>query len=134
MIKLLNLAHDSTRSLEREFWCVLAAYERATIEEASLIAAGNFQEVLVLSRAKACMLDRMQAVAQTIGLDRSDLRLAKRLQGIQLAESLNQDSISCALSETSAEIQKVRSALRNLVSVRGAYGGKESATEFVAEG
>ena len=112
----------------------MAAYERATIEEASLIAVGNFQELFVLSRAKAGMLNRMQAVARVIGLDRSDLRLAKRLEGIQLAESLNQDSISGALSETSAEIQKVRSALRRLVSVRGAYGEKVSSAEFVAEG
>ena len=133
-ILISTVASSTNRSLEEEFWGSLAAYEHATIQESQCIATRDFEQLSRLSRGKSDLLQRMERIARSIGIDRSDSRLAKRLSEIQCAESLNQNSIGCALSEIKGEIDGVRLASRRLVSVRGAYSEPSTSAEFLAQG
>ena len=128
------MASSTNRSLEEEFWASLAAYEHATIQESECLATRDFEQLFRLSRGKSDLLQRMERIARSIGIDRSDSRLAKRLNEIERAESLNQSSVSCALSEIKGEIDSVRMASRRLVSVRGAYSEPCTSAEFLAQG
>jgi hypothetical protein len=121
------------RTQEAVFWEMLSAYEEATILEAKLLSAREFDQLELLSERKGGLLQKMGYLGGLLGLDRSHPALRERLLALQEAERMNLEVLSSLVSQARRAGEDLLISRRKLNSVRGVYAGGSVATEFLGE-
>ena len=116
------------------FWALLSAIEQTTQLEAQALALRDFSSLDVLHDAKRADFARLEALGERIGMDRSNLMLAERLQALELAERRNEETARQAVGQIRAEMTGLSTGQRRLRSLKYAYADEADHRPPIAEG
>ena len=106
---------------ERDFWRLLADYERLTIDESAALGGGDFDELAALQDLKDPLLETMRTLAKESGLDRTNPRLASRVDQVLSSAHRNRKLIDNMLSRARTERQNLDAAKLRLRGLGTAY-------------
>lgn len=107
---------------ERDFWRLLADYERLTIDESAALGGGDFDGLAVLQDLKDPLLETMRTLANDAGLDRTHPELASRVDRALSHAHQNRKLIDNMLSRARTERQNLDAAKLRLRGLGTAYG------------
>lgn len=105
---------------ERDFWRLLADYERLTQNESVALGAQDFDEVASIQSCKNSLLVRLTATASEAGLDRRTAELARRIDIVIASEERNEKLAGEMVARAGLERQSLDAArmrLRELGSI-----------------
>ena len=106
---------------ERDFWRLLADYERLTIDESASLGAGDFDNLAAIQDLKDPVLDTMRTLAKTAGLDRTHPELAARVDQVLVNAARNRKLIDTMLTRARAERKNLDSGRQRLRGLGSAY-------------
>ena len=100
--------------VERDFWRLLADYERLTVDESAALGAGDFDGLAALQDLKDPVLESLRTLAKTAGLDRTNPQLAGRVDQVLVNAARNKKLIDTMLTRAHAERQNLDAARQRL--------------------
>lgn len=106
---------------ERDFWRLLADYERLTKDESAALGAGDFDTLAAVQELKDPVLETMRTLAQAAGLDRTNPQLAARVDQVLVHAERNKKLIATMLSRAHIERQSLEAARQRLRGFGSAY-------------
>lgn len=116
------------------FWSLLAAIERTTQLESEALDSRDFRSLEVLHEAKRVDFARLVSLGQRIGIDRSDARLAERLQALEMAERRNEAIAQQGAAQIREELNGLSTGQRRLRSLKHTYADEADQRPPIAEG
>jgi hypothetical protein len=117
---------------ERNFWRLLAAYERLTQDESAAIGAGDFDAVNAIQGTKEAILPTLLVFSTEAGLDRDNAEFVQRIDAILCRLVETEAQLATRLAEARTERLQVDHARQRLRELGGAYGEKPDRTPFSA--
>jgi DNA repair ATPase RecN len=117
---------------ERDFWRLLADYERLTKDESAALGAGDFETLASIQGLKDPVLETMRTLAKTAGLDRTNPQLAARVDQVLVNAERNKKLIETMLSRAHTERQNLDAARQRLRGLGSAYRPPPTHTAFSA--
>ena len=105
---------------ERNFWRLLADYERLTQNESVSLGARDFDEVESIQLCKDPLLVKLESYASEAGLDRRNAELSRRIDIVLASERRNEKLVGAMVARAGLERQSLEAArlrLRELGSV-----------------
>ena len=105
----------------RNFWRLLADYERLTQNESVSLAARDFVEVESIQSCKDLLLVKLESYASEAQLDRRNAELSSRIDVVIESERRNEKLIGAMVARASLERRSLEAARQRLRELGSAY-------------
>ena len=105
----------------RNFWRLLADYERLTQNESVSLAARDFVEVESIQSCKDLLLVKLESYASEAQLDRRNAELSSRIDVVIESERRNEKLIGAMVARAGLERRSLEAARQRLRELGGAY-------------
>ncbi len=113
-------------SAERDFWRLLAEYERLTRDESFSLKSEDFAEVDALQNCKDTVLEKLEALAGEAGLDRRNAELARRIDVLIEIERQNEKRVGAMIARDAAQTRSMDAARLRLRRLGNIYVREKS--------
>ena len=110
----------------RNFWRLLADYERLTQNESVSLAARDFAEVESILVCKDLLLVKLESYANEAHLDRRNAELSRRIDLVLASERRNEKLIGAMVARAGLERRSLEAARLRLRELGGAYLSEKS--------
>ena len=105
----------------RNFWRLLADYERLTQNESVSLAARDFVEVESIQSCKDLLLVKLESYAGEAQLDRRNAELSSRIDIVLASERRNEKLVGAMVARASLERRSLEAARQRLRELGSAY-------------
>lgn len=106
---------------DRDFWRLLADYERLIQNESAAIGAEDFDEVASIQSSKDALLPALRAFASEAGLDRTNDELARRVDAVLKESREHGERVGEMLKDAKSEHQNIAGIRQRLRELGTAY-------------
>ena len=105
----------------RNFWRLLADYERLTQNESVSLAARDFVEVESIQVCKDSLLVKLESYASEAHLDRRNAELSSRIDLVLASERRNEKLVGAMVARAGLERRSLEAARQRLRELSSAY-------------
>lgn len=105
----------------RNFWRLLADYERLTQNESVSLAARDFVEVESIQVCKDWLLVKLESYASEAHLDRRNAELSSRIDLVLASERRNEKLVGAMVARAGLERRSLEAARQRLRELSSAY-------------
>ena len=110
----------------RNFWRLLADYERLTQNESVSLAARDFVEVESIQVCKDLLLVKLESYASEAHLDRRNEELSRRIDLVLASERRNEKLVGAMVARAGLERRSLEAARQRLRELGSAYLSEKS--------
>ena len=111
---------------ERNFWRLLADYERLTQNESVSLGTRDFDEVEAIQSCKDSLLVKLDSYACAAGLDRQNPELSRRIDIVLDSERRNEKLVGAMVARAGIERQSLEAARLRLRELGSVYLSEKS--------